>query len=110
MSDTPTGNKIVDSSLLTRNAFTIASLKRRNLFFYVDKEMERRNEKFLSFYKINETDTNTSGKFTKLETLLKNINLDDIATWDDFEDMLSEYFDLLIDLLQHKDVFLDKLK
>ena len=54
--------------------------------------MERRNEKFLSFYKINETDTNTSGKFTKLETLLKNINLDDITTWGDFRNILSEYF------------------
>ncbi|MBE18631.1 MAG: hypothetical protein CMO11_01480 [Thaumarchaeota archaeon] len=107
MSDLPTGNHIVDASLLTRNAFAIASLKRRNIFFNVDKEMERRNEKFLSFYKIDDTDTNNSEKFIKLETFLITINLKNDSN---FRNILLQYFELLLNLLQPKDIFLDKLK
>ena len=107
MSDFPTGNHIVDASLLTRNAFAIASLKRRNIFFNVDKEMESRNEKFLSFYKIDKTDTNNSKKFIRLETFLETINLKNDSN---FRNILLQYFELLINLLQPKDIFLDKLK
>ena len=107
MSDLPTGNHIVDASLLTRNAFAIASLKRRNIFLNVDKEMERRNEKFLSFYKIDDTDTNNSEKFIKLETFLITINLKNDS---DFKNILLQYFELLLNLLQPKDIFLDKFK
>lgn len=48
ISDHPSGDAALDAALLARNAFAIASLKRRDLFDGIKKEMSARNKQFLS--------------------------------------------------------------
>ncbi len=50
ISDRPTGEPRLDATLLVRNAFAIASLKRRRLYHAVAEEMSARNKQFLSSY------------------------------------------------------------
>lgn len=47
VSDRPSGDPVLDAALLCRNAFAVASLKRRDLF-EDDSEMRYRNSSFLS--------------------------------------------------------------
>ena len=92
MSDQPTGNNVLDTSLLARNAFARASLKRHNIFHEVSDQMNIKNERFLSFY-----EHSNKQSFEIFEDFLVNFNLNDM---DDFSTKLLEYFELMITLLR----------
>jgi hypothetical protein len=92
VSDKPTGDAVVDATLLVRNAFAIASLKRRGLNGSV-VEMYARNTRFLSFY--NEE---RKVAFEMIEGFLENVKTDCSA--EDFERALETYFDMVLGLME----------
>ena len=48
ISDRPSGDCVLDTALLARNAFAVASLKRRDLYDGIEEEMSAKNRQFLS--------------------------------------------------------------
>lgn len=90
VSDRPSGDPVTDASLLSRNAFAIASLKRRNLF-EKDSEMYYKNQSLLSgLGPVSDTE------FLWMETFLEGAKAD----WDRprFREALESYFDRIISL------------
>lgn len=102
MSDQPTGNTLLDASLLARNAFALASLKRRNIFSDVAEQMNNKNKQFLSFYTHAD-----KMKFEAFENFLIQFQLDDS---NDFEAELMEYSELLINFLRPNNESLETLR
>lgn len=92
ISEHPTGNMVIDSTLLTRNAFAIASLKRRKI---VERNgnMTRRNERFLSSLGYSVKDD-----FEWIERFLESAN----SNWDEseFKNALITYFERLLALIR----------
>lgn len=92
VADRPTGDPVVDAALLSRNAFAIASLKRRKLFER-DGEMYYRNQGFLAAL-----GSHSEGEFEWLEGFLENCRAD----WDrgQFSRAMGEYFDRILSMMR----------
>ena len=105
MSDEPTGNNLIDASLLARNAFALASLKRRN-FLNDSSELSQlmisKNRQFLSFYKYANKE-----KYELFEEFLTRFELNNES---DFASVLIEYFELLMNLLRPDNKSLETLR
>jgi hypothetical protein len=91
VSDRPSGDPVTDAGLLCRNAFAVASLKRRSLF---DKtsEMYYRNESFVSA--LGKSDK----EFEWLEAFLEQADVE----WgpEKFREALETYFDRILSLMR----------
>ena len=94
ISEQPSGDAVVDAVMLVRNAFAIASLRRRKLKEGLD-EMESRNGRFLSFY-------GEQGKeqFDQIEAFLETAR----AGWSptDFRRALGSYVDMVLGLMKER--------
>lgn len=92
VTDRPSGDPLTDAALLSRNAFAVASLKRRNLF-EKDSEMHYRNQALLSALgPVSEQE------FEWMEGFLEGAK----AEWDreKFREELENYFDRIISLMR----------
>jgi len=92
VADRPSGDPVTDAGLLSRNAFAVASLKRRNLF-EKDSEMFYRNSALLSALgQVSEQE------FEWIEGFLEGAK----AEWDKerFREALESYFDRMISLMR----------
>jgi hypothetical protein len=92
VSDRPSGDPVLDAGLLNRNAFAIASLKRRSLF-EKGSEMYYRNESFLSAL-----GEKSEPEFAWVEEFLENAK----PEWDSakFREALATYFDRILSLMR----------
>ncbi|MEM3684480.1 MAG: DUF5781 family protein [Conexivisphaerales archaeon] len=94
VTERPVGDPLVDASSLVRNAFAIASVKRRGLFSE-DSHMKALNEQFLSLMK------NTSkASFNAVETFLEKAKGD--LNEEEFRKMLRDYFELVISIARDR--------
>lgn len=93
ISERPSGESAVDAALLVRNAFAIASLKRRDLFDDIGDEMSSKNNRFLSLL-------GSRGKedYTFFEDFLKGAKTE--AEADEFRMMLAKYLERMVDLMR----------
>jgi len=92
VTDRPSGDPVTDAALLSRNAFAVASLKRRNLF-EKNSEMHDRTRTLLSALgPVSEQE------FEWMEGFLEGAK----AEWDreKFRAELESYFDRLISLMR----------
>jgi len=92
VTDRPSGDPVTDAALLSRNAFAVASLKRRNLF-EKDSEMYYRNQALLSALgPVSEEE------FTWMEGFLECAKAD----WnrEKFREELENYFDRIVSLMR----------
>ena len=92
VSDRPSGDPITDASLLSRNAFAVASLKRRNLFDR-DSEMYHRNQALLSAL-----GPKLEQEFEWMESFLEGAD----SEWSKakFREALEGYFDRILSLMR----------
>ena len=92
ITDRPSGDPVTDAALLSRNAFAVASLKRRNLF-EKDSEMFYRNQALLSALgPVSEEE------FEWMEEFLEGAKVD----WEreKFRGELENYFDRIVSLMR----------
>ena len=92
VTDRPSGDPVTDAALLSRNAFAVASLRRRNMF-EKDSEMHHRNQALLSALgPVSEQE------FEWMEGFLEGAR----AEWDreKFRAELESYFDRIISLMR----------
>ncbi len=94
VSDKPSGDSVVDAVLLVRNAFALASLRRRGLTSGID-DMEARNGRFLSFL-------GESGKedFNAVESFLETAKADWNET--EFRRALSSYIEMILGIMKER--------
>ena len=92
VSDRPSGDPVLDTALLTRNAFAVASLKRRGLFDR-DSDIRFRNKEFISAL-----GQHVEGEYEWLEGFLENSKPD----WDrkQFLASIGEYFERILALMR----------
>ena len=92
VSERPSGDPVLDAALLCRNAFAIASLKRRNLL-EPDNEMNYRNKAFLS--SLGEYATQ---EFDWVESFLERARVD----WSEkeYRESLSRYLDRILSVMR----------
>ncbi len=92
VSDRPSGDPVLDTALMTRNAFAIASLKRRDLFDH-DNDMYFRNKGFLSAF-----GPNAEKEFEWIEAFLERSSPD----WseEEFSQSIEAYFDRMLSLMR----------
>lgn len=92
VSDRPSGDPVLDTALLTRNAFAVASLKRRKLLER-DSEMRFKNKGFISAM-----GQHVEGEYDWLEGFLENSKPD----WDrkQFLASIGEYFERILALMR----------
>jgi len=92
VTDRPSGDPVTDAALLSRNAFAVASLKRRNLFDR-DSEMYYRNQSLLT-----SLGPVTEQEFEWMEGFLEGAKAD----WEKerFRDELESYFDRILSLMR----------
>jgi hypothetical protein len=95
ISDRPSGDAALDAALLARNAFAIASLKRRDLYDGTEDEVSARNRQFLSIM-----GGNSREDFANLERFLAEARTD----WEpeQFRKALSAYLENLVSIMRHK--------
>jgi Family of unknown function (DUF5781) len=101
VSERPSGDPVTDASLLSRNAFAIASLKRRQLF-EGENEMFYRNKAFLAAL-----GQRGEQEYDWVEGFLQNSRAD----WsrDEFRDAMEAYFNRML-LLMRSSSKLDDLR
>lgn len=92
VSDKPSGDPVLDAALLCRNAFAIASLKRRGLF-EPESDMYYRSKDFLSVL-----GGDSQNDFEWTEGFLEGARSD----WEEYEyrRSLSEYFERILSLMR----------
>lgn len=92
ISDRPTGDPVFDAALMARNAFAVASLKRRRLFEW-NSDMHLRNKGFISAL-----GRDAEGEYDWLEGFLENSKPD----WDrkQFVASIGEYFERILALMR----------
>ncbi len=92
VSEKPSGDPVLDSALLSRNAFAIASLKRRSIF-EGDNEMLYRNKGFIAAL-----GQHGEADFEWLEAFLERARPD----WDkkELKEAIEEYFDRILSLMR----------
>ena len=91
ITEIPSGDLVMDVSSLARNAFAIASLKRRGL--YEDSEMRRRNERFVS-----SLGEQIQSGFEKLEETLERAKAE--SSESQFRGYLLSYLDQVVSLMR----------
>ena len=94
-----TGDPILDAALLCRNAFAIASLKRRGLYER-NGEMDSMNRDFISAL-----GKRSEKAFMDMEALLQNAKPDLSAA--EFRLLLSTYLDMVLSLMRERTGFED---
>ena len=92
VSDRPSGDPVTDASLLSRNAFAIASLKRRNLF-QKDSEMYYKNQSLLSAL-----GPQSEQEYEWMESFLEGAKAD--LEKAKFRESLESYFDRILSLMR----------
>ena len=92
VSDRPTGEPVTDAGLLCRNAFAVASLKRRSLFEN-GSEMYYRNESFVTALGLKAGDD-----FEWIEGFLERSNPE--LEEEKFREALESYFDRILSLMR----------
>jgi len=92
VSEKPTGDSVTDASLMCRNAFAVASLKRRNLFDDA-ADMRDKNDEFLSMF-----GENAEADFDWIEGFLERAN----PAWSELEyrRAVVEYFEAVLALMR----------
>lgn len=92
VSEKPSGDPVLDSALLSRNAFAIASLKRRNIFDG-ENDMDYRNKGFVAAL-----GQHGEADFEWLEAFLEKAQPD----WDkkQLRKAIEEYFDRILSLMR----------
>jgi len=92
VSDRPSGDPVLDAALLSRNAFAMASLKRRRLF-NLDNDMLHRSQGFLSAL-----GQRSDKDFEWVEGFLENSRPD----WDreQFRAAIETYFDRMLSIMR----------
>jgi hypothetical protein len=92
VADRPSGDPAMDATLMSRNAFAIASLRRRHLLDE-DDEMAHRNKAFLSAL-----GPRAQGDFEWIEGFLERSS----AEWkdDQFREAMELYFDKMMSLMR----------
>ncbi len=92
VSDRPSGDPVTDAALLSRNAFAVASLKRRNLF-EKESEMYYKNQSLLSAL-----GPKSEQEFEWTESFLEGARPD----WDKqkFREALESYFDRILSIMR----------
>jgi hypothetical protein len=92
VSEKPSGDPVLDSALLSRNAFAIASLKRRNIFER-DGDILYRNKGF-----VTALGQHAEADFEWLETFLEVARPD----WDkkELREAIEKYFDRILSLMR----------
>ncbi len=95
VSDKPTGDARMDAAMLVRNAFSMASLRRRGFYQQVAEEISSKNRQFLAYY-----GREYEGNFETIETLLEKARTD----WGEaeFRQALKSYLEQVVALL-HRD-------
>ena len=95
ISDHPSGDATLDAALLARNAFAIASLKRRDLFDGTEDEISAKNKQFLSIM-----GGNSEKDFANLEHLLAGARTD----WEpeQFRKALTSYLENIVSIMRRK--------
>jgi len=94
ITERPSGDPLVDASSLIRNAFAIASLKRRGLLTE-DSSITTANEKFLSQMK-----SSSRASFNAIERFLENVKADNDA--EEFKKILRNYFEMVISIARER--------
>ena len=102
VSERPTGDPRLDAALLTRNAFAVASLGRRNLYDQ-QGEMAAKNKRFLTLY-----GDNAEEAFHAVERRLEEARTDLDAT--EFRRTLREYLDTMVSLMRRSQGALEELR
>lgn len=92
VSDRPSGDPMLDASLLSRNAFAVASLRRRGLF-EEDGDLYYRNKGFLGCM-----GEQCEQEFEWLERFLERSSQE--WTREEFRGVLKEYFDRMLSLMR----------
>ena len=92
VSEKPTGDSVTDAALMCRNAFAVASLKRRNLFDDA-ADMRDKNDAFLSVF-----GENAEADFEWIEGFLERAN----PEWSESEyrKAVVEYFETVLTLMR----------
>src|SRR5207247_7735566 len=90
ITELPSGDHVTDVGSLARNAFAIASLKRRGLY-PEDSEMKRRNDRFVS-----SLGGEVQSRFGKLEETLERVKAESGEL--EFRGYLASYLNHLISL------------
>ena len=95
VAERPTGDHLLDSALLVRNAFAIASLKRHDLFDKDTEEMSVKNQRFLTLCGPKAQDT-----FVFFESFLERAKNDlHVPT---FRSSLADYLERVVDLFRQE--------
>jgi len=92
VADRPSGDPVADAGLLSRNAFAIASLRRRNLF-EKGSDMYYRNQAFLSAL-----GTRSEEEFEWMETFLEKAKPDLETPL--FQEALEAYFERMLSIMR----------
>jgi hypothetical protein len=94
VSERPSGDTVIDAVLLVRNAFAVASLRRRGITEGTE-EMKVKNTKYLSFY-----GEQGVANFNEVESFLEKANAD----WDEteFRRALITYFEMVLGLMKDR--------
>lgn len=92
VTDRPSGDPVTDAGLLSRNAFAVASLKRRNLF-EKGSEMYYRNQALLSAL-----GPRSEQEFEWMEEFLEKARVD--LETPRFKEALEAYFDRMLSLMR----------
>ncbi|MBI4258061.1 MAG: hypothetical protein HY619_03820 [Thaumarchaeota archaeon] len=93
VSDRPTGDNRQDAALVARNAFAIASLKRRGLYEPVEHTMSAKNQQFITLY-----NKEAARVFESIENFLEEspTNLSE----EDFRAALQNYLEQILTLMR----------
>lgn len=94
ITEKPSGDPLVDASSLIRNAFALASLKRRGLLGD-DSVIKVANEEFLSHMR-----SSARASFTAIERFLENVKAD--SDVEEFKKVLRNYFEMVISIARDR--------
>ena len=95
ISDKPSGDCVLDTALLARNAFAIASLKRRDLYDGVEEEISHKNLQFLSIL-----GGRAAEDFNKILDCLRYAKCNNSRR--DFCNSLSEYLEYIVSMMRRR--------
>ncbi len=94
VSERPTGNPVLDAALLCRNAFAVASLKRRNLY-ESKSDMDEKSRRFVSAL-----GERFEKAFVELETILEKTKPD--LSESQFRRTLASYLETVLSLMRER--------
>ena len=95
ISDKPSGDSVLDTALLARNAFAVASLKRRNLYDGIEQEISAKNKQFLSIL-----GSKGEEDFNKILHCLQHARCDKNSK--EFCKFLSEYLEHIVSMMRRR--------